>query len=208
MMRHLDYRVARERMQTGDVMAFAGRGRLSRLISWSTSSPVTHVGMIVITLVDVGGTGLHRVVQMVDSTSLDGRRGVGLGLVSQRLREYEGTVWWLPLGADVRAQLDVVAVLRWLRDHEMARYDRWQAVRAGIGDLVPVPQIVRRSYRRLYCSEMVAAPLQAGGALQGVHASRETPAELCRRRAYDADYYLLAGPTAMIPGYNTVAVAA
>jgi len=210
MMQPYEYRSAREKMRTGDVIAFANKGWLGRLISWSTFGPVTHVGMVVTLRPESNGHVLdHRVVQVADSTSLEGRKGTGLGLLSQRIREHKGPVWWLPLADEVREQFNTTACLQWLRKHEEARYDFWQAVRAGVGDKLPIPQFVLRSYRRLYCSELAAGGLQAGSALPAkLNPARETPMELVRRHIYSPEYYLLAGPQVMIPGFNSVSLAA
>ena len=56
------------RMLPGDVIAFSGKGRLSRVIKYFTWSRVSHVGMV--------STVRKHGVEVIESTSLDGKLGV------------------------------------------------------------------------------------------------------------------------------------
>ena len=56
----------------------------------------------------------------------------------------------------------------------------------------------------LFCSELVAAALEACGVIAHLNASEVTPIDLCRFAIYQSDYYQLKGEDTPIQGYNTL----
>jgi len=59
-------------------------------------------------------------------------------------------------------------------------------------------------FSRLFCSELVAAALEASGAISHLNASEVTPIDLCQFAIYREDYYQLKGEQELIEGYNTL----
>jgi hypothetical protein len=190
--RQAEYFDIRNRMRPGDVIAFSGKGRISRLISRCTASPVSHVGVILRSELAAGGA----LLELIESTSLDGFSGVSRSRLSDRLRVYPGAVWWLPLREDIRARADLGAMYRWLLSQDRKRYDYRQVVRFAFQGLPLVGRwfVNREDYGRVFCSELVAGGFERAGILpSSCDASQITPAALCRMPLY-GEVWQLAGP--------------
>lgn len=204
MIREAKYADVRDKMQPGDVILFGGTGWISRIVKAVTGSPVSHAGIVL----DAYDSSFHRVVQLIESTSLRGLRGfkgVSTCRLSTRLDGYDGAVWWLPLSSPARDRLDVQKMQGWLESHNLKRYDGWQCFRAGFRALFGRNIFrVKESYKKFFCSELVAGALGVGGALLGDrNPSTITPSDLARFRVYDTHYYQLSGKRRSIPEYNT-----
>jgi hypothetical protein len=61
-------------------------------------------------------------------------------------------------------------------------------------------------FSRWFCSELVAAGLEYGGALPPINCSEVTPIDLCRFAIYADAYYQLSGRPTAIRGYNSIIV--
>lgn len=182
-----NYEKNREHMACGDVIAFAGKGRVSRLIQWKTQSVYSHVGMVLDA--DMQG-GVGKAVLMVESTALrtlpdmaSGKfvKGVQMHFLSHRLGAYDGQAWWLPL----KEKLPIHAAYnmqKWLRTmhHHQVRYDTLQAMGAGcdLFDWMPGLQM-EPDFSSLFCSELVCKALQIAGVVEDeLNASEQTPADV------------------------------
>ena len=195
------YIAARERMLPGDLIAFAGRGPVSDVIRLVTSCPVSHVGMV-----------LHRrdgpagaVVEVIESTSLDGFAGVTASRMSARLLGYDGSLWWLPLHPRVRERMNEAALVAFLHAQEGKPYDAVQAALAGIHRL-GLPGS-REDWSRWFCSEICARALVESGAVRSLNASQVTPAGLIEWSIY-SDCYQLSGVAETLPRFNSMAPSA
>lgn len=92
----ISYQDARKNMKPGDVVAFGGSSAFSKLIKFTTRSHVSHVGIVMQTqMLDENSGRFFN--QVMESTILDEFAGVTLSRFSERLRDYDGEVWWLPL---------------------------------------------------------------------------------------------------------------
>ena len=96
------YHQIRESLQDGDLIAFGGRGGASSLIKLFTRSNVSHVALILKSVLETG----ERLNMIIESTTLDGYSGVIINRLSNRLKNYDGEVWWLPLRQDVKDKAD------------------------------------------------------------------------------------------------------
>lgn len=185
------YRAVRGQMLPGDVIAFGGRGIVSDVIKWATRSSVSHVGVVR----DAEGGR----VDVVESTSLDGFCGVTQTRLSARLLEYDGCAWWLPLADDIHHRLDLAAFWQSLDGAQGKSYDLSGAILAGLARLgLNAAQSPDAS--RLYCSELVAAALVAGGAIPSINTSAVTPAGLVEWRIFGSVKQLIGEPT-IIPRF-------
>ncbi len=209
-MRQSVYPRVRDLMEVGDVICFGGRGPVSATIKRFTGAPVSHVGVILRTQVLVEGApagvgiGGH-LVQVIESTSLDGFVGVVTSRLSDRLERYFGEVWWLPLSGATRQRLNIALFVSWLLKQEGRRYDTAGAVLAGLDDLDAVGLTrAHEDLSRLFCSELVAAALREAGALpRGLNVSEITPIDLVRFSLYGEAVQLL-GDVGDIRGFNSV----
>lgn len=197
------YRDVRGSIQPGDVIAFGGKGRASSWIKFLTRGPVSHVG-IVLRRKMANANGDPRVfVEVIESTSLGGVVGVQTTRLSDHLRSYEGEIWWLPLEAEVRARMDEVALFDFLFAQDGKAYDLSGSLRAGFDLFDSVGFEADEDFARFFCSELVAAGLEAAGAVGSVNASEVTPIELCRWCVF-ADAHQVAGESLVeIEGFNS-----
>ena len=205
------YTQARARMKAGDVIAFGGKGEFSELIKFATFSDVSHVGVILQTQVK-DDSDAHYFNQIIESTSLHGFNGVNISRFSDRLEKYEGELWWLPLSNDVHSKLNTKDFYDFLFNQAKGRkaYDMPQAIKSALDalDKLPVighgPTYNKEDFSKFFCSELVAAGLEAGGAIGTVNASEVTPIDLCMWNIYSGTYYQLKGDkNKKIKRYNT-----
>lgn len=207
------YTEIREQMKPGDIIAFGGKGNFSEIIKWATRSTVSHVGVIIQSelrgIRDMGTDGYYN--QIIESTSLEGRSGVIISRLSDRLNTYKGEMWWLPLAQEQRAKVD--ANLRkfynWCLQQEYKPYDVPQAVKAGLDVLDRAfggasPTLNQEDFSKFFCSELAAGALEEVGAIPRINASEVTPIDLCSFRIFQSDYVQVKGDIKEIRSYNSV----
>ena len=56
---------------------------------------------------------------------------------------------------------------------------------------------------KLFCSELIAAGLRAGGAIKNINPSEVTPMDICQFNIYKDSYYQILGKKKAIPQFNT-----
>jgi hypothetical protein len=205
-----EYAAVRNLMQPGDVIAFGGKGNFSELIKWATRSTVSHVGVILQSKLLLGGApqdGFFN--QIIESTDLNGFSGVSISRLSDRLSFYEGEIWWLPLSSGARERMDGKKFFDFLLHQEHKKYDMPQAVKSALDLVDNIPLLGNATHNdedfsRFFCSELVAAGLEASGVLPSLNASEVTPVDLCMFNVYEETYFQLKGPDREIKGFNTL----
>jgi hypothetical protein len=197
------YEQSRPSMMPGDVIAFGGRGSFSELIKFTTRSAVSHVGVILQTKVTSDTTSRY-FNQIIESTG----DGVQIYRASERIRKYDGDVWWLPRRRE--GAFDLKMFYDFLFSKQGFEYDFSQAAKSAVDilDNSPLGRATtynREDFEKFFCSELVAAGLEAAGLVRNINASEVTPIDLCRWRIYEPDYVYLWGPGDPVPitRYNT-----
>lgn len=170
------YSEVRDKMQPGDLIAFGGQGAFSKLIKWWTKSRVSHVG--VVAKIDEQGR-----IMVMESTSLDGFKGVQLNRLSRRVDEYNGEVWWYPLRESARKDLSLIAFWKFLWRQDGKKYDYWQVFK------VAIPVYSKESERRMFCSELVYGAYEAGGIVRDANSSKMTPDDLTHEIIFAEEIY-------------------
>ena len=211
--RKMTYAQARPKMKPGDVIAFGGKAHFSEIIKFSTRSSVSHVGAILQTKVVDDETGRF-FNQIIESTSLHGFNGVHVSRFSDRLDNYDGEVWWLPLRKSLREEsFDQTAFYNFLFNQARERkpYDTPQAIKSALDALDQLPFGLHgpgynsEDFSKFFCSELVAAGLEVAGTVGSLNASEVTPIDLCRWNIYENTYYRLKGDAGKkISRYNTL----
>ncbi|WP_434362235.1 hypothetical protein NF212_18590 [Parasalinivibrio latis] len=205
----ISYQDARQRMKPGDVVAFGGQSAFSKLIKFTTRSDVSHVGIVMQTqmLDETSGRFFN---QVMESTIMDEFAGVTLSRFSERLRDYDGEVWWLPLREDVRRDhFDQSAFFNFMFRQNHKPYDYSQALASAIDglDAIGGPGFAKEELSRLFCSELVAAGLENANVVRDINSSEVTPIELCRWDIFEPTYFQLKGDDSrQIRHFNSVAV--
>jgi hypothetical protein len=200
-------------MRPGDVIAFSGKGNMSEIIKWATRSGVSHVGVIMqskLLLADEPQKGFFN--QIIESTSLNGFSGVSISRLSDRLATYDGEIWWLPLSDKTRKSMNPQAFYDFLLHQEHKPYDMPQAVKSGLDRLDDTAVLGRlthnvEDFAKFFCSELVAAALEASKAVPRLNASEVTPIDLCMFSIYQTDYVQMKGKPKPIRGHNSLSPA-
>jgi hypothetical protein len=211
-MKSSSYSEVRSQMKPGDVIAFAGKDNFSDVIKWATRSNVSHVGVVFETKVmfeDEAQPGV--IVDVMESTTLyvdpvTGKRtsGVQRSRLSDRIKYHNGQIWWLPLSDRSRQNLDLKKFADFMLHHDKREYDLPQAILAGVDTLDKLGVTKNtEDFAKFFCSELVAAALEASGVIGKINASEVTPIDLCCFSLFEDDYYLLTGETLEINGFNT-----
>ena len=200
------YGTIRPAIRTGDIIFFDGKGPISAAVRVLAGFP-SHAA-----IVERGTTSGEDRVSLVESTSQwVGKKwkvGVQRTYLSDRIKNYGGYIWWAPLEEHLSYRIvdHEAAFQTYLSLFEGVRYDFWQVARKG-WRLLSLPSVfpITESYRRLFCSELVAFALKEMGVLPDtINASTISPRELAQFKIY-ASCNQLAGPKDKeIPYYNTV----
>ncbi|MDH5179541.1 MAG: hypothetical protein OEZ39_02965 [Gammaproteobacteria bacterium] len=205
-----EYQDVRDEMRPGDVIAFSGKGNFSDLIRFATASTVSHVGVILHTKIPTD-THERYFNQIIESATIRNYAGVHISRMSDRLKEYDGEIWWLPLSDEVRnSRFNAVKFYEFLFQAEGKKYDTLQALKAGTDwfDSWKIfgkggPGYNEEDFGKFFCSELVAGGLEAAGSVGNINASEVTPIDLCRWNIYSGKYYQLKGDVTNITRYNT-----
>jgi hypothetical protein len=188
------------------VIAFGGKGEFSRIIKWATRGKVSHVGVILQRKM-VGQNDLDASFfnELIESTTMNGLEGVSTSRLSDRVQSHSGELWWLPLSDQVREKLDLVKYFNFLFKQKGKKYDMPQAIGSGI-DFMDRWHMLgwnEEDFSKFFCSELVAAGLEAGGAIPEVNSSEVTPIDICRWSIYREAIQLVGEPTE-IKRFNTL----
>lgn len=209
-----DYWQIRSQVKPGDIIAFGGKGNFSELIKWATRATVSHVGIIMQTQVkDVPGIGEDGYLnQIIESASLNGKSGVIISRLSDRVKTYPGEMWVLRLAPDARLRVKTnqEKFYNWCLNQENKPYDVPQAVKSAL-DLMDKtlgpgsPTLNREDFSSFFCSELVAGALEIAAVLPPINASEVTPIDLCSFKIFEEDYFQIAGDNLKeIKSYNSI----
>jgi len=186
------YNQVRKEVSAGDVIAFGGHGKFSDVIKWYTQSPVSHVGIVIQSIADY-----H---QIVESANIGGFSGVSINLLYERVRDYDGLVWWLPLSAESKACVNYPGMQEFLLAQLGKEYDLPQAIAAGFDAFDMLGNATSENFDKLFCSEIVGAALKIGG-LVNLNPSEATPIDICELDIYASDYYQLKGKSRVLESW-------
>lgn len=201
------YGEIKERIRVGDVIAFSGKKRFSRLIRLATRSIISHVGIVC----QVGQS-----VEVIESVSVkpesdggDTAGGVQCRGLGKRAESYDGMMWWLPLNAAARARFDPEKFAEFLQSAKGKKYDMPQAIRAVL-DLIDdnpffdLSTYNQKDFNEFFCSELAAAALHAAGVIGAINPSEVTPVNLCTFNIFEEEYFQMRGRRTEIAGFNSV----
>jgi hypothetical protein len=205
------YATVRERMQPGDIIAFSSNQGFSRLIKMATRSQVTHVGIVFQSKLYLYGEAQPGFFnQVMESMSVNPTTAATIvNRLSDRVKFYDGEIWWLPLRRSVRDQMDLQEFYNFLLHQEHKTFDVVQAVKAAFDIPARFPLTARlaknvEDYSKLFCSELASAALEHSGAIGSINASEVTPIDLCMFSIYEPNYYQIKGKPKAISGYNSL----
>ncbi len=186
----------RDQMRPGDVIAFGGKTGVSDIVKTLTCSPVSHVAVVLQTQATYEAADSDRFFNLIlESTKFDNFLGVGSIRLSDRLRSYHGQAWWLPLDRQLCQDkpFDQKAFFDFLYAQRGKPFDVPQAFQAALDALERLlgphsPTHAKEDLSAFFCSELVAAGLEAAGMVGDINASEVTPIDLCRWRIYEPEY--------------------
>ena len=197
------YANLRCKMKPGDIIAFGGESFISSTIKHATNSNVSHVGVVLQARLLIDGNPQSGFFNQVVESSYEGVRFTRLSGIA---KAYDGELWWLPLSAASRKKLNVQEFFNFLLHHEGRPYDLRQAIKAGVDPAHDLFRLTRNqeNFEKLFCSELVAGALEAGGLLDKINASEVTPIDLCRLNIYAEHYVQFKGQEKSINWFNSV----
>lgn len=141
------YNSVKDQMKTGDFLQWRSPGIIGSIIRWKTKSEANHSSMI-IRFQEYEGEERRR----FHTEAME--RGVYPNLLSSRLEQYKGKVWWLPLKPEWDSQRGEIGrrlMLLWGR-----KYDYRSLVWQLIGK-------VNADTKQLFCSETCYVALGGKG---------------------------------------------
>jgi hypothetical protein len=196
------YKAIRDKIQPGDIVAFAGTSPMSKTIMAFTKCNVSHLAIVFESKVLFEGAAQPgKVVDIFEAnqtyTKADGTELVGVhrSRMSNRVKYYPGQMWLLPLNISERRKIDLAKMVDFLLTVEGTPYDVPQAISSLSG-------INPKDYDKFFCSELVAAALQEGGIMQGVNPSQMTPKDVILAEAISDTYYQICGDKEPISPIN------
>ncbi len=166
------YSEAREIMKIGDLIGFSGISPFSLLIRTITFSDISHVGTIIKSQVLESEKTINSIIE--SGKFKNGFSGVQINRMSQRVRDYEGTLYWYPLLDEVREDFNIKEFTKFLLNQEGKSYDLIQAAFSAI-DIVPESP---EDFDKLFCSEIVTEAYEKGNIIKKKNASEQTPKDV------------------------------
>lgn len=204
------YTQIRDKMQPGDIIAFGGNSLFSKWAKLTTRSAVTHVAVVIKTQVINEADGRY-FNQAIEATSYNGKCGVMLTRLSERVATYNGDMWWLPLNSHARANLEnnKTAFFDFLFQQNHKPYDICQLFGSAVDATDHIPFLKEMSsnsedFSSWFCSELVAEAMERGKIIGSVNASEVTPIDICRLNVFDEQYVQFRGAPKKITGYNSL----
>ncbi|MCM8531147.1 MAG: hypothetical protein NE330_08315 [Lentisphaeraceae bacterium] len=208
----------RHQIQAGDVIAFSGKNHFSNIVKWATRSTVSHVGIVFETKVSFDESALPgKIVDIMEATTMQRNLDTGIcttgvqrNRMSSKIKYYDGDIWWLPLSDEARSKLDFRKMTNFLMHSEGKEYDSPpEVIRAAVDALDDSHHFKSWTYNdedfsAFFCSELVAAALEAGGVIDNINASEVTPTDLCRFDIFADNYYQLKGEEKELSNYNII----
>ncbi len=203
------YHSVREEMKPGDIIAFGGNSLFSRWTKLTTRSSVTHIAIVMQTKMrdEEGGRYFN---QVMEATAYKGKRGVMTNRLSDRLKDYDGDMWWLPLSERARAQFEQnrAVFFNFMFEQDGKGYDILQLFGSAVDAIDEHPLLGKISHNQedfssWFCSELVAEGLEKAGVVRNVNASEVTPVDICRFSIFQDRYVQLKGDKRQIMGFNS-----
>lgn len=178
-----NYLKVRDLIQTGDVIAFSGRGLFSQIIKLRINCPISHVG-IVVRSNDTTGLFADSVLLLesttltkgLDADGMDVIKGVQMRWLSQVVESYDGDVSIYQL-KNYPTPENEKKMIDWLREKKFQKtaYDYKQIAYLGF----KTKNLKDNENSTLFCSELVAKCLQKLGILsEDYHPSLMTPKDV------------------------------
>ena len=210
MLEHQPYHLIREHMRPGDIIAFGGNSLFSRWTKFTTGSVVTHIAVVLHTNIPDKCSGRY-VNQIMEATIYNGKQGVMTNRLSERINNYNGDMWWLPLGEQARYQFNQNhhAFFNFMNEQHGKPYDIFQLFGSAVDTFDGHPLLNSISYNeenftRWFCSELVAEGLKTAKVIKDINASEVTPIDICRFSIFKGRYVQVKGTSQVIEGYNSL----
>lgn len=197
----LRYELYRDKIQSGDILYFSGKGFFSDLIKRVTKSRFSHVGMALwlkIKALDeprlfiLESTTLNNIK---DGVSDEYRRGVQLVPLGQRIEAYDGAVFWAELCKPLD-DVDKKALLEWAMQIQTSKvsYDDFVNLAKAAIDVEDWPWYFKwlgwpfkgfltskTNLKAMFCSELCVAALQLLGRIdKDINPSEQVPEDLLK----------------------------
>lgn len=203
-----DYHHIKHQIAPGDVIAFGGNSLFSRIAKTSTRSVVSHIAIVVDSTQTASETPLN--VALVEAYYSKRNRGICITTLEERLPQYAGNVWWLPLSQQAKQQMaqHSHSYHQFIHQQIGKPYDIWQLFGAAFDLFDNVPVLHRLTYnrkntKRWFCSELIAQSLTHAGIITHLNPSETTPKDICQFNIFAQRYMQIKGETAKIEGFNT-----
>lgn len=211
MLSQQSYNDVKHLIAPGDVIAFGGSSLFSRWTKLTTRSVVTHTALVTDSPQDNRSISAAQDLTMIEATSVKGKKGVMQNYVGERIKNYQGDVWWLPLHDNAKQQLhnNWQTFHDFLADQMGKSYDIWQLFGAAIDvfdDHKWLHWITynRKKSNRWFCSELVAEGFNKAGIARELNPSETTPKDICQFSIYERSYVQLKGKQRYIKGFNSL----
>lgn len=146
------YEKLRNNLKTGDIVLFAGKGWIGRIIRWATQSRWTHVGMVYRPI--HGGQ-----VFLYESTSLSKKNGVQTVDLKSRIDSYDGQIAIRYLEGEP-LQVKHIQALEAVRDDMRGRKYERSVAELAKSTLGRWGLYQKKDNSSQFCSELVAYCLQ------------------------------------------------
>jgi hypothetical protein len=151
-------------IKIGDVIAFSGKGWLSRLIKFKTRSKISHVGIV--SDIEMGGPIIMEsttLSDLPDHYTGEHRKGVQAHSLVEYIESYNGDIYLVSLKKHL-TEKQVNSMQTWLlkKHEEKTLYDTKQAVGSVLDRLERYFKRLanKPDFKELFCSELVAKALK------------------------------------------------
>jgi len=207
-MKQININEVEHKLLAGDIIAFGGDNNVSKMIKAATNSVVSHVAIVINSPSNLS-VNEDEIVFMEANFA---KKMVCISTLSDKLENFSGYMWHLPLSATLRSDLMNSTDLHAFLEAQLHKpYDTTQALKSAVDCLDNFPfckngaTYNEEDFREVFCSELVTGALEAGKLIGEVNASEVTPIEICQWEIFEPTYFQLQGEgTQSIDAYNSV----
>ena len=202
----IDIRKDKHTILPGDLIAFGGTTRVSKMIKATTRAEVSHIGMVLNTSKMDDCTDNE--VLFMEATLAD--KKVVISNFTEKINSFDGNIWHLPLKRTLRLEMFKQEELDTFLSAQLHKpYDTIQAFKSAIDFSDHFPAVEKgltyneEDFELMFCSELVAGGLEVSGIVGEINASEVTPIEICSWNIFEAHYFQLKGDSPQtIEPYN------
>ena len=126
----VDYKYIKDQIQPGDIIAFSGKTFTDELIKFVTRSNISHICIVLKKSSDK--TLNNKYLDCDQNLIIEAQSSVIINCLENRINNYDGAIWWLPLKESIRANMNIKKYYDFILQQQGKLYDVPQAIKSAV----------------------------------------------------------------------------